>query len=395
MVIKPAEFFIRKVLLSTGEFTTEAVIRAGGLEFYSSAPFGLTVGLKEKQLLHVDINEKFFLKLNSKKDILKFSQEKFDNFIVDMCDSQTSTAFSLAFLKYKAYKGGFTEKQIFQFIAKKFNKKIHLPKVITNVLNGGRHAGNGLAFCEFMIIPQGENIEQNIQIASEVYLDLKSIIINKLGIKHLYIGREGGFSPALSDIEAAISLLNDAICRRNKGRCNIAIDVAANNFMRSSGGYRYSYIINGKVYSTSNLIQYYSLLLDKFPTIAYLEDPFHENDINGWERVRDKLGNRISIVADDLTVSTVEHLKKYYNCFNACILKINQAGSVSNLIDAYKFCSKNNIQTIISQRSGETDSNMISHLAVGLGSDYLKAGAPARERIVKYNELLRIAHRFC
>lgn len=390
MELKPFKFFTRQVLLSTGEFTTEAVIYVDGIEFYGTAPLGLTVGLKEKQLLHTGINKNFFSKLNLNKNILGLSQEKFDNFVVGMCDSQTSTAFSLAYLKYKAHKDGFNEKRIFQFIAQKFNKKMHLPNIISNVLNGGRHAGNNLAFCEFMIIPRGKNVEQNIQIASEVYLDLKDIITDKMGSQHLYIGREGGFSPAISNVEAAISLLDRAICKRNKGRCNIAIDVAANSFAKLNKGPKYNYIINKKVYTTNNLIQYYAFLLDKFPIITYLEDPFHENDIDGWKKIKDMFGNRILIVADDLTVSTVADLKKYHNDFNACILKVNQAGSISKFIDAYEFCFKNNIKTIISQRSGETDSNIISHLAVGLGSDYLKAGAPARERIVKYNELIRI-----
>lgn len=392
-MVKSFKFFIRKVLLSTGEFTIEAVLRVDGSEFYGTAPLGLTVGFKEKQLLYAGVSKKFFQKLNSKNNILELNQEEFDKFITSIYDSQTSTALSLAYLKYKAYENGFVEKQIFQFIAQKFNKKMRLSKVISNVLNGGRHAGNNLAFCEFMIIPKGKNPQQNIQIASDVYLDLRDVIIDKIGVQHLYIGREGGFSPAILSIETAISLINDAIDKRNKGKCNIAIDVAANNFAKLNKEHQYNYIINDKVYNTDELIEYYSLLLDKFPIITYLEDPFHENDIDGWRKIRDMCGSNILIVADDLTVSTVSYLEKYHNLFNACVLKVNQAGSISELMDAYEFCLKNNIKTIISQRSGETDSNIISHLAVGLGSDYLKVGAPARERIVKYNELIRITSR--
>lgn len=387
------KLYTRQVLLSTGEFTTEAVIRVNDTEFYDTAPLGLTVGLKEQQSYPGDIkNKNCISQLNSYQNITGLTQEEFDKFVVNICNSQTSTAFSLAYLKYEAYKHGFTEKQIFKFLAQKFNKATMPPKIISNVLNGGKHSENRLAFCEFMIIPQSTNVKKNINIASEVYLDLKNILINKLGSKCLYIGREGGFSPLISNVEVAISLLNSAILKRNKGKCHIAIDVAANSFSKTNNKGKHVYTVNEKFYTTSDLVRYYSYLLGKFPTITYLEDPFHENDIDGWQQIKDILGDKILIVADDLTNSTLSYLKKYEKCFNACILKINQAGSISKLIESYKFCVKNNIKTVISQRSGETDSNIITHLANGLSSDYIKAGAPARERIIKYNELIRIAY---
>jgi len=385
------KLYTRQVLLSTGEFTTEAVIRINGTEFYDTVPIGLTVGLKEQQSCRGDINNKNCLsRLNSYQNILGLTQEKFDKFVGNICNAQTSVAFSLAYLKYEAYKHGFTEKQIFKFLAQKFNKATMPPKIISNILNGGKHSENRLAFCEFMIIPQDINIEKNVRIASEIYLDLKNILINKLGNNCLYIGREGGFSPLISNVEIAISLLNSAILKRNKGRCHIAIDVAANSFSQLNNDGEYVYAVNEKFYTTSNLVKYYSYLLNKFPTITYLEDPFHENDIDGWQQIKDILGDKILIVADDLTNSTLLYLKKHNKYFNACILKADQAGSISKLIESYKFCVKNNIKTVISQRSGETDSDIIAHLAVGLGSDYIKAGAPARERIIKYNSLIRM-----
>ena len=103
--------------------------------------------------------------------------------------------------------------------------------------------------------------------------------------------------------------------------------------------------------------------------------------------------NKLMVVADDLTVSNRNYLRKFRKCFNTCILKVNQVGDVSRFVESYNFCKRNGIKTIISQRSGETDSPILSHLATGLGSDFIKAGAPARERIVKYNELIRLSVR--
>lgn len=383
------KLFVREVLLSTGELTREAVISYEGHDYYDSAPLGSTVGLKETQS-EILSSAQHVMELNLEKGITGVTQAEFDKVVSEKYDSQTSTAFSLAYLRLLAHKKGFSEKEIYKYISLEYKKDISSPKIICNVLNGGKHAYNNLAFCEFMIIPKGVNTTQNIRIVSEVYVDLKYLISSELGENNLFLGREGGFSPLISDVEVAISLLYRAIGKRNADMCFIAIDVAANNFTKKSDGDQFEYIVNEKSYTTASLIEYYSYLTDKYPSINYLEDPLHENDIAGWKNLFKVMGHKILIVADDLTVSKLLNLEKYPQCFNACILKINQSGNFTELIKAFDYCVKNNIQTIVSQRSGETDSNIVAHMAVGLGGDYMKAGAPARERIIKYNELLRI-----
>lgn len=384
----PNKLFIREILLSTGEFTKEAVIYSDGREYYDSAPSGSTIGLKETQSQKTNI--KYLKYLNYKKDLLSLNQVDFDKELNKKNDSQTSTAFSLAYLKFLAHKDGFTEKELFKYVSLIYKRNISSPKIICNILNGGKHGYNALAFCEFMIIPKGVNIRQNIKIISEVYSDLRYIIKKELGERSLILGREGGFSPSISNVEEAIALVDRAIQKHNSGLCFIAIDVAANNFVEKKSLRNFTYNVNNKDYSTDELIKYYSYLIKKYPSIKYLEDPLHENDINGWKNLFMKFDKKILIVADDLTVSKLVYLKKYKKCFNACILKVNQSGNLTEFMKAYNYCVANNIKTIISQRSGETDSNIISHLAVGLGGDYIKAGAPVRERIIKYNELLRI-----
>lgn len=108
----------------------------------------------------------------------------------------------------------------------------------------------------------------------------------------------------------------------------------------------------------------------------------------------ERFGSKLMVVADDLTVSTEKYIKENLGLFNSIILKINQVGTFTGLLDAFNLSKSQGIKTIISQRSCETDSNILSHLAFGFGSDYIKAGAPARERIVKYNELIRIGSQY-
>lgn len=385
------DFFVRRILLSTGEFTYETVIRHLGHNYHDSAPIGLTTGLKETQS-----KEKFSLGIFVKKRLHRalntFSQKKFDAQLKLLKHSQVGTAFSMSFLKLLAQKNNFSEKELFKYISKEYAFDIKIPKIICNILNGGKHARNKLSFCEFMIIPTGNSARENVRIASEVYRDLESIIEEGLGVEHLYLGREGGYAPVISNINEALSLIEKAIKKRNDMKCHIAIDVAANNFTVSSKNNNFQYKVDKKIYNTDQLVTYYCNLIESHPLIKYLEDPFHEQDIGGWKKLFKKISNTTLIVADDLTVSNIKNLQKdtYQKCFNACILKTNQSGSISTLIEAFNYCKNNKIKTIVSQRSGETDSNSIVHLAVGLGSEYLKAGAPARERIVKYNELIRL-----
>lgn len=372
----------RKVLLSSGDFTPEAVIDDGKILVFESAPEGLTVGLKEKDKEKEGLPEEFVFEYDD-----SLSQEGFDLKYAKKYGSDISSALSLAYIRYRAACMEF--KSISDFLSTDFNFQKSNPRLIFNILNGGKHASNGLAFSEFMIIPKVDNLEKSITIASHVYNDLKEILTEKYSKRDVLVGREGGFSPHVSSIDVALDLIIDAINARHQGEVDIAIDVAANHFTLQSENV-FTYKVNGKQMATEELFLYYKELLLYHPEIKYIEDCFHENDLEGWLLMMNEFGNTIDVVADDLTVTKIEYAKEYLGLYNSCILKVNQVGTVSELIEILMFCKENNIKTIVSHRSGETDSNILPHLAIGLGADYMKAGAPARERIVKYNELIRI-----
>lgn len=383
--------YLRDVLLSTGEFSKEVVIQDNEIEVFESCPVGTTLGNNEASIKTIDQN----MNINQIDfgNILDLSQEKFDKIISANLNSQISTALSLAHFRYLSSIKGFSENNLFKFISKYYKTKRNFPIPIFNILNGGKHVGNSLAFCEFMIIPYGKNFKENIRIGSEIYQDLKNIIMMKHGSQNALVGIEGGIAPNISDVEYALGLISDAIKVRNSKKCFMAIDVAANSFSEKKLVNKFptfNYYINNKKINTYELYNLYTKLIKKFPEIIYLEDPFNEEDQLGWGMILKRKSGKLMIVGDDLTVTNLELLKKYKKNINSCILKINQVGNLSETVNAFKFCKDNNIKTIISQRSGETDSDFISHLAVGLGSDYIKAGAPARERIVKYNSLIRI-----
>ncbi|MDB9944425.1 hypothetical protein OAD26_00290 [bacterium] len=372
----------RKVLLSSGEFTPEVVMESENISVHESSPEGLTVGLKEQSRGFGKLPDDFHFDFND-----QLSQSVFDTEIAEKYDSEISTALSLAFLRYSAAVS--KDADLSTYMSEKFGLRKKFPRLIFNILNGGKHAGNGLSFCEFMIIPIDMDPVRSIEIASEVYQDLRKIILERYSEKDILVGREGGFAPHTNSIDVALNLIVDAINIRHRGQVDIAIDVAANHFtLKDEGGFIYK-VNNGEL-TTQELFSYYKELVLKHPEIKYIEDCFHENDLEGWTLMMKEFGENIDVVADDLIVTKLEYARNHLGLYNSCILKVNQVGTISGLIDTLRFCNQNNIKTIVSQRSGETDSNILPHLSVGLGADFMKAGAPARERIVKYNELLRI-----
>ena len=143
-------------------------------------------------------------------------------------------------------------------------------------------------------------------------------------------------------------------------------------------------------------MNWYENTAKAYPLIS-IEDPFYEEDFEGFAKLTKKIGKRVQIVGDDLlctNVKLIEKAIKEKSC-NAVLLKMNQIGTVTESIRAAKLAQKNKWNIMVSHRSGETNDNFISHLAVALGCGQIKSGAPCRgERLAKYNELLRIEEEY-
>ena len=259
-----------------------------------------------------------------------------------------------------------------------------LPIPCFNIINGGAHAGNDLDFQEFMVVPQFNNFTKNLQAGSEIYHTLKEILKQRFGKQAINVGDEGGFAPNLSTAEQALGLIIKAIKSSGyENKANIALDVAASEFYK-----------NGK-YGTKTrdeMIDYYLELIEKYPIIS-IEDPFDQDDFEGFSILMNKCGDKIDIMGDDLLVTNTERIKlaQEKRACNSLLLKVNQIGTVSEAIEAAKLAQSYNWKIMISHRSGETNDDFIADLVVGIGAEYIKSGAPARgERVAKYNRLLNI-----
>jgi len=268
-------------------------------------------------------------------------------------------------------------------------RPVSLPIPCFNVINGGAHAGNDLDVQEFMIVPQKMSFSENLQVASEIYHQLKEILEKKFGKLATNLGDEGGFAPPIRFPQEAIELILEAAKKLNY-EVKIILDVAASQFFKN-GKYR----MKIGVFSREGLLNYYSDLIQKYPIMG-LEDPFSEDDFAGWKMLNSKFlipNSKFLIIGDDLTVTNPRRIKmaKEKEDCNAMILKINQIGTITEALEAAKLAKSFGWKIIVSHRSGETNDDFISDLAVGIGADFIKAGAPARgERVAKYNRLLKI-----
>lgn len=262
------------------------------------------------------------------------------------------------------------------------------PLCMMNIMNGGCHADNNLDIQEFMIIPKAKLVKERVRIGSEVFHTLKNIL-NEKGYQ-TGVGDEGGFAPNLNSNEEALDLICEAIEKSGyePGKdVSLALDVAASELYQDG-----KYYIDNDQLMLDELIKYYEKLVNKYPIVS-IEDPVDESDFTGFAKMTEIFGNKIQLVGDDLFVTNKEYLKKGIDmkAGNAILIKANQIGTYTEMLDTINLAKENGYKTIISHRSGETDDTFISHFAVGLDLGQIKTGSMSRmDRICKYNELMRI-----
>lgn len=264
-----------------------------------------------------------------------------------------------------------------------------LPVPYLNILNGGRHADNQLDVQEFMLMPvKFKSFREALRASVEIYHILKSILKQKKDI--ISVGDEGGFAPRMSTTEEALKVIIEAVSSspyKLGESVFLALDVASSEFYKDG-----KYHFEGKNWNYKDLTYYYEDLTLQYPIIS-VEDALSENDFAGWEFLTERIGKRVQLVGDDLFVTNPARLKEGISrgIANSVLVKVNQVGTISETLETIKIARDAGYKIIISHRSGETEENFISHLAVATGAQGIKAGAPARgERTLKYNELLRM-----
>lgn len=289
----------------------------------------------------------------------------------------------------------YTEQPLFKHFAALCNRskqQLTIPIPMCNIFNGGRHASGSIDFQEFMIVPIGiSDYSRRLRACSEIFHSLGKIMGEKGW--QTTVGDEGGYSAKVSGGNTAVlDLLTKAVkdAGYEAGKdVFFALDIAASEFYKEGV---YELKSENRSLSADQILKYYSQLVKQYPIIS-IEDGLDENDWDGWEQMVSDYASNILLVGDDLLVTNPSLIKKAISqkAANALLVKPNQIGTISETIKAVTLANEAGWKTIMSHRSGETEDTTIAHLAVGLGTDFIKTGSMSRsERLAKYNELLRI-----
>ena len=266
-----------------------------------------------------------------------------------------------------------------------------LPVPMMNILNGGSHADNSVDIQEFMVVPFGAStFSEALRMGTEIFHQLKSVLKSK--DMTTSVGDEGGFAPNLNSNEEALEVILEAIEKAGlKPGMDIylALDVAASELYKNN---TYNLYSEGRQLKSEEMVDYLGSLAEQYPILS-IEDGLHEDDWAGWNHCTDKLGSKIQIVGDDLTVTNIKRLQRAIDdkSMNAILIKLNQIGTVTETIQTVEMARNAGFGAIISHRSGETEDTTIADLAVAMGMGQIKTGSASRtDRVCKYNQLLRI-----
>lgn len=404
----------REILDSRGNPTVEVELTTDLGLFRASVPSGASTGAYEAYELR-DGGDRYDGKgvltaVANVNDILgpgvigmdPTNQSGIDNAMLEMDGTPNKSklganailGISLAASKAGAAAKGVPLYQHYADLAGNSEEKFTMPVPCFNVINGGSHAGNKLAFQEYFVIPTGaKDFKESMRIGCEVYHALGRIIKSKFGGDATLIGDEGGFAPPCDNREGC-ELIMEALKKTGyTDKCKIGLDVAASEFkVKGKDAYDLDFKYDGNVISGDALGDLYQSLASDYPIVT-IEDPFDEDDWSNWAKFTEKNSAAFQVVGDDLTVTNIEKIERAVteNSCTCLLLKVNQIGSITESIAAVTKAKQAGWGVMTSHRSGETEDTYIADLAVGLCTGQIKTGAPCRsERLAKYNQLLRI-----
>lgn len=282
---------------------------------------------------------------------------------------------------------------LYRYIRKAFQlpfKDFRLPVPMINILNGGRHADNGLSVQEFIIIPRHSLMRERVRMGSQIFHSLANVLSQK-GYSTA-VGDEGGFAPEILNNERGIELIMQAV--RLAGwkpgkHVLLGLDVAASEFYRHGN---YYFVGKKQGWRPEKMIAQLVAWAKKYPLVS-IEDGLAEDDWKNWQILTRELGKKVMLVGDDLFVTNVERLNRGINehVANAILIKLNQIGTLTDTIETVRLAQTSGYQIAVSHRSGETSDTFIADLAVAINAEFIKTGSMSRsERTEKYNRLMEI-----
>ena len=408
MKSKIKNIIAREIIDSRGNPTLEAeVLLESNAVGRAAVPSGASTGSREA----LELRDKDFNRYNGKgvlnnitnvqEDICSAlkgfdsdDQEGVDKILIELDNTENKSnlgANTLLAVSLANAKACANNKNISLFKSLNQSNKYVMPVPMMNIINGGSHANNSVDIQEFMIMPIGvSSFSEAIRCGVEVFHALGKILDSKKYITT--VGDEGGYAPNLSSNKEALDVILEAIEKAGyKPELDvvIALDVASSEFYKD-GFYELS--SENKKYTNKEFIELLKSWKNDYPIVS-VEDGLDENDWEGWHDLTIELGSKLQLVGDDLFVTNPKIFKEGIEkkIANAILIKLNQIGTLTETLDAINMANKNNYNTIVSHRSGETEDTFISDLSVAYSCGQIKTGSLSRsDRVAKYNQLLRI-----
>jgi len=261
------------------------------------------------------------------------------------------------------------------------------PTPLGNVIGGGAHAAEATNIQEFLSVPVGApSVEDAVLANARVHAEIKSMLqadgipTNK--------GDEGAWAPPIDDA-TAFDIVDDAtttVADELGFEIGFGLDMAASELHEDG-----EYVYDDDVKSTEEQIEYVEEMVHEYG-LKYVEDPLDENAFEEWAELTDRVRDQTLVCGDDLFVTNTSRLEEGIETgsANSILIKPNQIGTLTDAVDAIELGADNDIESVISHRSGETEDTTIAHVAVGTAAPFIKTGTVGGERTAKLNELLRI-----
>jgi enolase len=302
----------------------------------------------------------------------------------------TAFAVSLANVEAAANSHGLL---LFQFLGG--NTANTLPYPLGNTISGGQHThGKAPDIQEYLALPHGaETFLEAATANAQIHKKIGETLKKKDKLFNGGKSAEGAWIANVGNDDAfeVISKACEEVGNELDFECGFGIDVAASSLWKEKEE-KYIYQRDGKKLDAGEQLEYLLDLIEKYH-LAYVEDPFHEEDFDSFAKLTKKAKNCL-ICGDDLFTTNNERLTHgiTLNAANAIIIKINQIGTLTDAVETIENAQRHGYTTVMSHRSGDTCDWHIAQLAVAFKCPIIKTGIAEGARIAKINELVRIEH---
>jgi enolase len=379
---------VKTIADSRGEATIAVYVSlASGASAWSFVPQGKSTGTFEAHFVAPakakENADEYITPFLLGKDL---TQEELDRYLIELDGTErkqrlggnTLLGVSLSFSRACSIESGMP---LWRYIREQYGRvdDFVAPRLHINLINGGLHAHNGLHIQEYLAIPNAHRVVEALAIGETLYRSLEKHFAREGLMHHMAYGDEGGFAPQFSGDLEPLELF-DQLSREAgvRNRLDFGIDAAGVNTHLA----------------VSDVLELYRAMEHRFG-ITYLEDPFDETDFENFTKLKQEFPKTL-IVGDDLTTTNRVRMEEAarHGSINGVIIKPNQIGTLTEVLDAVRFARTHGWQAVVSHRSGDTTDDYIADLAWGIGAEGVKFGAPIQEeREVKYNRLVAIEKR--